>query len=271
MNEPPFNPPVFYPEHGSNLPLPPPPPQNSGLATASLIVGMVSLVVFCCPPFSTIGSIFAVITGHVSLSTIKKSDGRITGAGSAISGLIVGYIGIGLTIALIVWSAIREINRDPGEKRFDVAERKFNELDDGTASGPSEEEARLAKMTLEMAELKNKEELFIGQLHFSVWCEIHGEQVVFLIYSCQLEELDAEIHYRLWESAIEALRDSKTLPPGSRVAVAVQEYFSFDVGLFGTLQMEGEPRSLIERTLKSNLMDDSRLYPYFREPDDPPE
>jgi hypothetical protein len=46
-------------------------------------------------------SIPAVICGHIALSKIKQSQGRITGGGFAIAGLITGYLGIFVFIALL--------------------------------------------------------------------------------------------------------------------------------------------------------------------------
>ena len=52
-----------------------------------------------------IGSILGVIFGHLAMARIRSSEGRETGRGSAMIGLIVGYIGIacGLLLALIVF------------------------------------------------------------------------------------------------------------------------------------------------------------------------
>lgn len=46
------------------------------------------------------GGLLAVIFGHVALSQIKHSgeDGR----GLAIAGLVIGYIGVGLTILYVL-------------------------------------------------------------------------------------------------------------------------------------------------------------------------
>lgn len=73
------------------------PPQNSGKALASLICSLV----FFLWPFS---SLAAVILGHVSLSEMKRSAGRITGQGLAIAGLVLGYIG--MTFGFLIVAAI---------------------------------------------------------------------------------------------------------------------------------------------------------------------
>ncbi len=63
-------------------------PQTSGLAIASMILGILSLVM------GGLTSLPAVICGHLSLSRMKKSAGAITGQGVAITGLVTGYIGL---------------------------------------------------------------------------------------------------------------------------------------------------------------------------------
>jgi len=84
------------------------PPESSGLAVASLVLGILS--------FFTGGltSIPAIICGHISLSHIKKAAGRMSGNGLAIGGLVTGYLGLimiaalALGIALPVFAAVKE-------------------------------------------------------------------------------------------------------------------------------------------------------------------
>lgn len=71
------------------------PPQSSGKALASLICG----VVFFFWPLSAVA---AVILGHLALSDIKRSAGRLTGRGLAIGGLVTGYIGVSIVPLLII-------------------------------------------------------------------------------------------------------------------------------------------------------------------------
>ena len=73
------------------------PPPTSGKAIASLICG----VFFFILP----ASIAAVVLGHLSLSEIKKSAGRIQGQGLATAGLVLGYLGLAV-IPLIIIAAI---------------------------------------------------------------------------------------------------------------------------------------------------------------------
>lgn len=70
------------------------PPQNSNKAIASLVCG----VLFLCPP----ASVAAVVLGHLALSDIKKSAGRVAGQGLAVAGLVLGYLGVGFSALLLI-------------------------------------------------------------------------------------------------------------------------------------------------------------------------
>jgi prepilin-type processing-associated H-X9-DG protein len=64
------------------------PPKTSGMAIASLVLGILGLT--CILPI--IGPLLAVIFGIVALNRISKSGGQITGQGQAVAGLIIGAI-----------------------------------------------------------------------------------------------------------------------------------------------------------------------------------
>ena len=77
------------------------PPSNSGLAVASMVLGILCLVLFFTHVFALLLGLLAVVFGHVSRGTIFRSQGRVGGGGMALTGLITGYLGITLAIALI--------------------------------------------------------------------------------------------------------------------------------------------------------------------------
>ena len=87
--EPPAPPPTFVrgpAETGTN-----------GLAIASLTAGFLWL--------GWLGSIAAVIFGHVALAQIKNSGGRETGQGLAIGGLVLGWLQIGVLLIVVLAAA----------------------------------------------------------------------------------------------------------------------------------------------------------------------
>lgn len=74
-------------------------PQTSGKAVASLILGIANgLFLFLFFPLA----ILAIVFGHISRSEIKKSGGRLTGAGMALAGLILGYASLSVLPLLLI-------------------------------------------------------------------------------------------------------------------------------------------------------------------------
>jgi type IV pilus assembly protein PilA len=89
------------PVAGSSSPISPPVaghPPTSGKAIASLVCGIFT--------FFLPASIAAIILGHISLSEIRKSAGRIGGQGIAITGLVLGYLGIVIIPFILIVAAI---------------------------------------------------------------------------------------------------------------------------------------------------------------------
>ena len=69
--------------------------ETSGKAMLSLICGLLFFI-----PFLFIA---AIVLGHVALSEIRKSAGRLKGEGIAIAGLVLGYVEIaGVAVILII-------------------------------------------------------------------------------------------------------------------------------------------------------------------------
>lgn len=72
-------------------------PANNTLALVSMISGIAAFVVV---PF--IGSIVAIITGHMAKKQIAQTGEG--GSGMATAGLILGYVGIAFVVlAVIIW------------------------------------------------------------------------------------------------------------------------------------------------------------------------
>lgn len=82
----------------STAPVPGAPPQTSGKAIGSLVCG---LLLFFFP-----ASVVAIILGHLSLSEINKSGGRLEGRGLAIAGLVLGYAGVAFIPLILIIAAI---------------------------------------------------------------------------------------------------------------------------------------------------------------------
>ena len=76
-----------------------PRPQN-GLGTAGMVLGIIGLVFFWNPVLCVILSVLAVIFGGVGLSRARQ--GTATNRGTAMAGLVMGIVGLGLLLLLIV-------------------------------------------------------------------------------------------------------------------------------------------------------------------------
>jgi type II secretory pathway pseudopilin PulG len=93
---------------GATQPSPPAVPRTSGKAIASLILGLFGFLLF--PSWFV-----AIVLGHLSKSEIRKSNGRITGAGLATAGLVLGYFPLALIIAAIAMPNLMSVFRDRDE------------------------------------------------------------------------------------------------------------------------------------------------------------
>jgi len=97
---PPAAPPPPPPAGGWYAPPPVERATTNGFAVAALVLG---IAVLCT---GIIGGILAVVFGNLALSRIAESNGRQRGRAMAISGIVLGWIAIGLTaIAAVAWLA----------------------------------------------------------------------------------------------------------------------------------------------------------------------
>ena len=69
---------------------------TNGLAIASMVLGILWLY--------WIGSILAIVFGHIALSQIDKSQGRVGGRGMAIAGVVLGWIGAAILVLAIIFA-----------------------------------------------------------------------------------------------------------------------------------------------------------------------
>ncbi len=71
--------------------------RSSGKSTAALVMGILGLV-FC----PLICSVLALVFGYQARREIDASGGRMGGRGNATAGIVLGWIGIAIMIALVV-------------------------------------------------------------------------------------------------------------------------------------------------------------------------
>ena len=90
---PPAPPPPYYPQQQVVYV---PPTKTNGLAVAGMVLGIIWLY--------WVGSILAVIFGHVALSQIKRNPNQ-GGRGMAIAAVVLGWIGVGILIIVLLAGA----------------------------------------------------------------------------------------------------------------------------------------------------------------------
>jgi hypothetical protein len=85
-------------------PAPPAPPvfvrpaPVNGLAVASLVSGVLWM--------AWLGSVLAIVFGHVALEQIRRSEGQEGGRGLAIAGLTLGYLGVLTFVLALAWALV---------------------------------------------------------------------------------------------------------------------------------------------------------------------
>ena len=72
-------------------------PQNSGKATAALVLGILG-VVAC----GFVAGIPAIIVGKQAQREIDASNGWLTGRGMATAGIVMGWIAVALTVIAVL-------------------------------------------------------------------------------------------------------------------------------------------------------------------------
>lgn len=88
---PPMAPPGYQPFYGYGYVAGP--TRTSGLAIASMVLGILWIY--------WIGSVLAVIFGHIALSQTK--DPMVGGRGMAIAGVVLGWVGIGFFVLIAMF------------------------------------------------------------------------------------------------------------------------------------------------------------------------
>ncbi|MGL6095156.1 MAG: hypothetical protein ACRC7O_05050 [Fimbriiglobus sp.] len=83
---------------------------GSGFAVASLVLGLVGLVLWCCPPVGVMTGLAGLILGFVGLSSRSR--------GSATAGMVLSLAGLILAVALGVIAGVmvvqeQELQSDP--------------------------------------------------------------------------------------------------------------------------------------------------------------
>jgi Domain of unknown function (DUF4190) len=97
------------------MPPPPPPltqpvrPRTNGLAPASLVMGLVALMIFPLIPLSALGGFLALVMGAVSRRQIDNSNKSMVGSEMARFGLWLGVIALLVALGLTITAYVFDI------------------------------------------------------------------------------------------------------------------------------------------------------------------
>ncbi len=80
----------------------PKPPSAQGLSIASMVLGIVSLVMFCFWPIALICAIIGLSLGGVAISKINSGSVSADGKGMAIAGVTCSLIGLAISVVLLI-------------------------------------------------------------------------------------------------------------------------------------------------------------------------
>ncbi|MGY1455059.1 DUF4190 domain-containing protein [Streptomyces sp. SS8] len=103
---------------------PPPPPRTSGICTAAMVLGIVSMVLVT----TFYGAVLAVVTGPVAIglgiaARRRVKRGQAYGSGQATAGLVLGAVSFAASAAIIALGTWFFLNID----RFEPAEEEWHE------------------------------------------------------------------------------------------------------------------------------------------------
>jgi hypothetical protein len=79
-----------------------PPAKRSTLAVVSLICGVVGMIATCFCGLGVAVGIAGIVTGFLARREIARSDGRVSGAGFALGGIIAGALSVLILLAALV-------------------------------------------------------------------------------------------------------------------------------------------------------------------------
>ncbi len=96
------------PECGTEIWSGPPGTQVNSLATTAMVLGIVSLAlcITCIGPLAIVIAIPGVVMGHMAAKQARMIPGPHNGAGMARAGIILGWVTIGISLAIGVVYAV---------------------------------------------------------------------------------------------------------------------------------------------------------------------
>ena len=222
----PFGPPPSFPPANFGQPSPYSPPGPYGpysgtpkrlslLALGSALLGGGGLLTCCCSFVAIPACLLAVITGHMALIFINRTDSNLSGKPAAALGLICGYLGLLLSggvlaMGLMADKEVADVGPKPvtASTILDDVENKIRTDSGGIAHGNSDEAKEMAKAYSELI-LELREEMFTKRKggislsggKFITYCELRPGQCAFVVHVPEYRKFEDDAKESLAELA----------------------------------------------------------------------
>ena len=235
---------------------------NSGWATLSLIMGLISPLFVCLCGLSLVTSLAAIVSGHVALLRIRQAKGMLEGRGLAITGLILGYLLLPISAVSIYvfamglqrgWERAQQRELAEGasdnlggdaETRLSEAELKIFTSSRGIAHGNTAEARALAEtfakdmQTLRETLFTERDRvLSLTNDQFVTYCELQADRCAFVVhvpdyrkFTDEAKESLAMLAWRVAENTA-----AKKLKPGDSLAVGLKGSILYGSVLVGEI------------------------------------
>lgn len=226
----------------------------------------------CCGPFGLVTSTGAIITGHLGLLAINRSNGLVTGKVMAIIGLATGYFAllfaIGMTVLVFTHKPEPRVPPSAAEAALDHAESQVMTDQGGVAHGNSPAAIALAAKYSQALQTLREENftkakggVSLSGGKFIVYCELQPDRCAFVVHVPSYRKFDGAAKDSLAELAWEAAQETATgeLQPGDKLAVGLRGAILYGAVMVGDIG-EAEP------TEQSD--DKDLLHPFFDPPSD---
>ena len=114
-------------------------PETSKAAVRSLIYSILGWS----PILPVIGAVIGVICGHKALRSMKANPGRFEGQGLAVSGLVVGYLNLGLVVAFLGSVALFVLRSDKASDKRTTSRSNVHHIVNACRDYAEQHEGRL--------------------------------------------------------------------------------------------------------------------------------
>ena len=232
-------------------------------AIISLTYGIMSFFVLATVFPTVITSLLAIILGHIAVVKIGRSQGQLLGRWQAITGLVLGYALLPLSLYLtpgFFSSPNPEVFDFSREMAFmQSAEDKILTSSGGSIHGNSPQAKQLAQKfgdqfdTLIQSRFVNVDKTGDAKKiedTINVYCQLKADRICFLAKIARYHKYDdaarSELSALAWQTGMQTASQSN-LPPGSKMGIGLRGrvlYGSVAIGDFDA----GRPRKNNEKS-----------------------